>query len=152
VGCNLRFLKLITILIIISSCTRSASNATSTSDTVPTRTPVSTIPDVGTGAIVGRVENAHKIWPDKTIFVYVAQFYGEEGGEGAFVLEPTLFPQARVDANGYFQINNIPPRKYVLVIGPSAEAGLLVKDQRSTLIYEVIADQILEIGTFSLRP
>jgi len=147
-----RFVLFILLIVFLSSCTRSASNSTLSPKNDSVETPTSIVPDAGSGAIIGRFANAQAIWPDKPVFVYAAQFYGDEGGEGAFILEPTVFPRTRLDADGYFQINNVPPRKYVLIVGPSAEGGLLVEVENTTQVYEVVEDEVLDIGTISINP
>ena len=105
-----------------------------------------TTPDPGLGGIVGTITNAEQTWPDKKVSVFVATFYGDADGEGAFVLEPTVFPQAEIKSDGTFRIMNLPPGNYVLIIGPNAEMGLAVKEGGRVMIYEVLGDNVLEIG------
>jgi len=146
----LSILLFIILAFLLSCCTRSASQVTT--PMLPSNSPTPIVPERGMGAIMGRIANGDEFWPNKPIHIFAAQFYGDEGGEGAFVLEPTLFPSTEVDSRGYFQINNMPPRKYVLVVGPSAEGGVLIKVGEETQVYEVVRDMVTDIGTIFINP
>ena len=94
-------------------------------------------PEAGLGGIIGKIENAQVLWPDRPVFIYLAQFYGDQEGEGAFLLEPSIFPKAQLGSGGRFQAMNLPPMSYVLILGPNAESGLIIKENGRTAIYEV---------------
>jgi hypothetical protein len=149
---RLKILPVLFVVMLLLGCRKDNPQAIDNNGVDSGTTPTQVIPDSELGAIIGRVDNAHQIWPNKPIFVYAAQYYGDGSGDGSFLLEPNLFPKTRVEAGGYFQINNMPPRQYVLIIGPSAEGGLLVKGEEQVLVFNVIADQILEVGAISVNP
>lgn len=107
-------------------------------------------PAQGLGGLKGKLVNAQEIWPNRPLFIYTAQFYGEPEGEGAFILEPALFPSAELEQGGFFQINNIPPRRYVLIIGPNAESGLAIREGGIVAVFEVRANLVLDIGDLFL--
>jgi hypothetical protein len=122
-----------------------------TEGALPMSTPTPAALNTGMGGIKGRIDNLDQYWSSKAIFIFAAQFYGDSGGDGAFILEPTLFPKAMVDANGYFQISDIPPRKYILIVGPKPESGLMVKHTGTAVIYDVAEGELLDIGTIHLE-
>ena len=117
----------------------------------PMSTPTPAALSTGTGGIKGRIDNLEQYWSGKSIFIYAAQFYGDPEGDGAFILEPTLFPKAMVDANGFFQISDIPPRKYILIVGPKPESALMVKHAGTAVIYDVAEGELLDVGTIHLE-
>lgn len=113
-------------------------------------TPIPKTPDPGQGGMRGVVENAGELWPNRPVFIFVADFYGDPVGGGAFILEPSIFPKVQLSSEGYFQIMNIPPKEYVLIAGPIAEAGLVLRDTIGNQIFEVVEDQVLDLGSLTI--
>ena len=109
-------------------------------------------PSAGKGAISALVEGLKEQWPDiKVISVYAAPFYGDESGKGIYVLDPSLHPQSEVDGEGGFQLNNLTPGRYVLVVGPRADSGLVVEDDLGkTRVVLVKADEVVQLGVVKL--
>ena len=54
--------------------------------------------------------------------------------------------------SGIFQINNIKPGNYVLIVGPEPSLAKVIKDGNRPLIYEVMEGDILDIETIYLLP
>jgi hypothetical protein len=109
-------------------------------------------PAVGKGAISAQVEGLKELWPDvKVISVYAAPFYGDESGKGIYVLDPSLHPQGILDGGGGFQLNNLTPGRYVLVVGPRADSGLVAQDEQGEpWVVTVKADAVLQLGVVKL--
>jgi len=109
-------------------------------------------PSAGKGAISARVEGLKELWPDvQVISVYAAPFYGDESGKGIYVLDPSLHPQGDLDAEGGFQLNNLTPGRYVLVVGPQADSALVVQDEQGkTRVVTVKPDEVLQLGAVKL--
>jgi hypothetical protein len=114
--------------------------------------PTSPVPQKGTASITGRIVSQPGNWRGKEISVYAAPFYtGENESEGFFVLEPSIHPSAVVDFKGAFKVINVPPEKYVIVIGPRPEDAVAVQEGDQPRIFELSADQILDLGDLELR-
>jgi hypothetical protein len=109
-------------------------------------------PSGGKGAISAQVDGVKDQWPGvEVISAYAAPFYGDESGKGIYVLDPSLHPQSKLDGNGVFQLNNLTPGRYVLVIGPRADSGLVVQDdQGKTWVVTVKPDEVLQLGVVKL--
>lgn len=104
------------------------------------------------GSIRGRVAEAAAYWEGSSLLIFAAPFYGNSGQEGFYVLEPDLHPHAALAEDGSFSLQNVPPGEYVLVVGPSAEEGLLLVDaQGEVVIASVQAGTVLELGRLELK-
>jgi hypothetical protein len=111
------------------------------------------VPDSGQGGVSGQIEQAAKLWPEQPVIVYAATFQGDESSGGVYVLEPSLFPQTTVAADGTFQLNNLAPGQYVFVAGPTAEdARAVIDDKQKARVIAVKANQVLELGKLELAP
>jgi len=121
-----------------------------TKASLPTAPPVT--PSAGKGAISARVDGLKEMWPNaQVISIYAAPFYGDESGKGIYVLDPSLHPQTTLDGTGGFQLNNITPGLYVLVVGPAADNGQVVLDEQGkTRVVTVKADVVLQLGVVQL--
>jgi hypothetical protein len=107
-------------------------------------------PESGLGGIMGFVNNADLFWHGTRLTIYAAEFYGDSVDDGVFLLEPMLFPKSILSEEYFFQINNIPPKKYLLLVGPNPESALFVKEEGIPLIVEVYADQVVDIGSVEI--
>ena len=109
-------------------------------------------PSAGKGAISAQVNGLREQWPDvQVISVYAAPFYGDENGKGIYVLDPSLHPQSELDGEGSFQLNNLTPGRYVLVVGPRADSGVVVQDEQAkTRVVTVKPDEVLQLGVVKL--
>lgn len=105
-------------------------------------------PATGFGGIVGKVVNAAEIWPEKNVYVYAAEFYGSRE-DGVFLLEPTKFPKTQLGVDLLFEINDIPPKNYLLLVGPNPEAAIFIKESGEPIIVEVVIGQINNVGSVS---
>lgn len=114
--------------------------------------PTQPAPQAGTASITGRIVSQPGNWRGQEIRVYAAPFYsGDDEGEGFFVLEPSIHPSALVDYKGAFKVVGVPPEKYVIVIGPSPEKAVAVQEGDQPKIFELSADQVLDLGDLNLR-
>jgi hypothetical protein len=104
-------------------------------------------PEPGMGGIRGLIVASPPEWGGQEITVYLAAYYaGSEGQGGFFALEPSQAPQTSVTASGAFQMGNVPPRQYVVVIGPGPEEALAIQENAAPKVFEVIAGEILDLG------
>jgi hypothetical protein len=111
------------------------------------------VPESGQGGVTGQIEQAAKLWPEQPVTVYAATFQGDESSGGVYVLEPSLFPQTTVAADGSFQLNNLAPGQYVFVAGPDAEDARAVVDaKQQARVIEVKPNVVLELGKLELAP
>jgi len=105
-------------------------------------------PMPGKGSVSGVVANAKETWPDMNVlYIFAAPFSGDANGKGIYFLDPSVHPQAALEAGGSFQLTNLTPQRYVLVVGPRADTSLpLLDDQGKTRIIEVKAGELLQLG------
>ena len=116
-------------------------------------TPTLRRPQPGAGGVTGQAPEAPVIWPEEYLTVYAAPFQGDEQGQGFYVLEPFRHPSADVDASGFFQLSDVPPGRYFLVLGPSPEGALLIVDESyQARLIEIKANEVLQLGEVVLAP
>ncbi|HNS49549.1 MAG TPA: hypothetical protein PKO09_00010 [Anaerolineae bacterium] len=120
----------------------------------PLPTPVvlgALILEPGMGGAKGRIAASPAEWQGQQVTVFFATYY--EGGEtqgGFFVLEPSQAPSTLPDASGAFQIGALPPRKYVVVIGPDAEKALAIQEDARPKVFEIVAGEVTDLGSVRL--
>ncbi len=117
----------------------------------PVATPTTITPRQGLGGIRGTIQDANGIWGERTIHSFAARFYPTSPGNGFYVLEPALDPSVALEPDGLFQLNDLNPGSYVLVIGPTPEEGIAVRDQNQPKVVQVLADQITDLGVIELE-
>jgi hypothetical protein len=140
---RLIFLALVAVL--LAAC----AAPTPTQAPAPTFAPLT--PEPGTGAMTGKVNGTDALWPDDDVIIYAAPYASNNGGGGFYVLEPEKHPHAPVQKDGAFQINNMIPGEYVLVVGPEPAAARLVVDELDKpQIFTVKENEILQAGSLNL--
>ena len=108
-------------------------------------------PAAGTGILSGQIALSSGMWEESPLYVYAAAFYGDEQNRGFYMLDPTRDPAAEVGTDGLFELRDLKPQKYVLVVGPTAEQGKLVAaDDDQPRVFEVLADQVVQAGSLTL--
>lgn len=134
-------------LFVASACTE-APTTSNTPAPAPTATSLTLVK--GHGGIRGKIANASALWVGTIAYAYAAPFFPTEGNEGVYVLEPSIHPQAALDPDGTFQMNDVPAGAYVVVVGPSPDTGRAIMNQGKPAVFRVAADQITDLGSLSL--
>lgn len=120
----------------------------------PLATPVVLGPltlEPGMGGAKGQIASSPAEWQGQQIMVYFAAYYkGGENQGGFFVLEPSQAPSTLTDATGAFQIGALPPREYVVVIGPDVEKALAIQEDARPKVFEIVAGEVTDLGDVSL--
>ncbi|MHA2427313.1 MAG: hypothetical protein ACXADB_04745 [Candidatus Hermodarchaeia archaeon] len=135
----IRFISIFILFIILSGCGSFQNDQDSINESSPSF-------EEGSGKVIGQITNLEEIWPGRTIYIFAAIFYGEPDGEGSFILEPSTFPKTRVQDDGSFQIDNLPGRNYVFIVGPYAEAGLILGGKSSSSVIAVRDGEEINLG------
>lgn len=116
----------------------------------PTQEPVQLIPvtpAADKSAIVGVVRNSLGELPEGAK-VFVANFvWNEEKTVGVFYLDPGNPLMAPIAKSGAFQIADLAPGPYVLVIGVAPEKATPIMGERDqALVIETTAGQVTDLG------
>jgi hypothetical protein len=106
--------------------------------------------EVGNGSIVGVIRNIAEIFSEQELTIYTANVYGETEGEGFFLLDTAQTRTATIFPDGSFEILDVKPGRYVLVVGPQPESAKTVLDNGELLIVELNQSQDLNLGTVLL--
>lgn len=119
---------------------------------VPESQPTGAALLAGKGGVRGQSTEAGGLWPQaNVIYAFAAPFSGDAAGNGVYLLDPGMDPRAELDAGGYFQLNNLTPGRYVLVVGPTAENSRpLLNERQHTLVVQVEAGGWVELGPVEL--
>lgn len=153
-----RIVVMVAVAILLSACVPVVSVSPLPTPTnvavgpVPSAAPTPTQPPKpDTGLVVGQIASKPGTWSGKPLTAYAAPFKPTTAGNGFFILEPTIHPSATVNANGAFQIQDVPPDSYVIVIGPTPEEALAVQEGGQARVVEVKPNQQLDLGKIDLR-
>jgi len=128
-------------------------NACASSTPAPTALPTPTTiqPAEGKGGLRGKLLNTAEMWKNiKTIYVFAAEFHGDDQGKGVYFLEPSIHPYTIMDAYGVFQINDMPPGDYVLLAGPNPEEAITIKNDDVAEVFKVPEGEVIDIGEKTL--
>lgn len=99
----------------------------------------------GKGAVVGRVkiQGASR----ENIVVFLAPFYRVRAeGEGFYALEPSVHPHAALQEGSFFELANVDPGSYVMMIGTEPRGAFVVEQHAQPRIWEVPPDEVLDVG------
>jgi len=123
------------------------------SSPLPTAAPVPPLTlEANSGGAKGTVVAYPDDWAGKELYAYFAPFTpGERADEGFYILEPSIHPGTSVDSGGYFQLGDIPPGKYVVVVGPDVESSIPIRHQDRPRILEIVPGEVLDLGEVDLR-
>lgn len=120
-------------------------------DAIHPGAPTRISPAVGLGGIVGKIKDT-SLWQRKPVYVYAAPFFGDSEGKGIYALEPSLHPRTVLEAEGIFQLNNISPGAYVLVVGTNPQEAQPITKEGRPWIIRVFSDQVVDIGIVETEP
>lgn len=132
------------VFLVLAGCSTPAAN---TPPPAPTAPPLA----ADKGGMAGQVTNTAGVWEETPLYVYAAAFYGDDQKRGFYMLDPLRDPTAELSKDGLFQLSDLKPQKYVLVVGPTAEQGRLVVDEKGqTRIFTVTAGEVLTLGAVAI--
>lgn len=102
-------------------------------------------PQESKATITGRIVSEEG-YPISDVTIRIAEVYRQEE-EGAFVLDDAFSPGSTTDRYGFFAIENIEPKEYVIVVGdPRTQYDIVSKGSGEAHVWEVLQDQILDVG------
>jgi hypothetical protein len=136
----------------------SACSGTASPSTTPVSSPKtpSTLPQPKGEMInvTGEVEIPEGLWSEeRNLSVFAAPFSGDAAGNGIYLLDPAMHPRAPLNTAGFFQIGNLSPGRYVLVVGPSAERSKpILNENLKPAVIEIKAGEILNLGQVKINP
>jgi len=113
---------------------------------------LSTPTDTGNGSIGGTIENAEIVFPNQELNIYTANFYGDQYEDGFYYLDTGRVTTASINPDGSFQILNVPPGFYILVVGPKPESAKIIIEGSRAMVVEVNENQVIELGLVSISP
>lgn len=113
--------------------------------------PTQISPAAGLGGIIGKFQD-NVLWQEKQLYVYAAPFFGNADDQGIYVLDPSLHPKTKLEFDGMFQLNNLQPGAYVLVIGTRPEDARVIAKNGKPWVIRVSSGQVVDLGTVSAGP
>ena len=104
-------------------------------------------PESGKAMVFGNVSNPTNNQPYSQVQVQLAEAYDNELGETNFVLNTAQSPITFADDQGDFVFENIPPHRYVVVVGDVySNYKILLGPDQVTLVIDAKVDQKLDLG------
>jgi hypothetical protein len=129
---------------------RESSTPTPLADVTPEERATTVPPQLesGKGAIIGIVLKEDGTYPAENVKVFLASFFwNEEKTEGVFILDPDRATSVPISDQGAFRLVNIEPGNYVLVVGVTPEAAVVILgDRGQARVIEVNAGEVVDIG------
>lgn len=142
------YFGLVCLLIFVSSCTVNPSNLNSSGyEKQPTNIPL----ESNFGGIKGQISNVDN-WLDEAvaIFAFAAPYVGDPEDEGIFIYGGDFNKFGEINSDGYFQIANLEPGIYILLIGPDINNVTVYQNSNRAVKILVEADQYADVGSISL--
>ena len=134
-----------------ASAPTAAINSAATTESPAEPTPTMITPESGQGGLRLVSPNAKDFWNSSLpVHIWAAPFVEGENGKGIYVLEPSIHPSSELAPGGVFQINNVPPGKYVLIVGPVPETAVVVRKDGEPWVVEVKAGEVTDLGSITL--
>lgn len=134
--------------ILLASC--SSTSKKEVDEKLVFTTPTLVTLENGTGGLYGRVD-IPEFWQDYTLYAYAAPYLGDPEGEGIFILDDKLNKFNKINQDGNFQISNIPPGIYILVIGPDTETARAYRINQVAIKYTINANEYTSAGEIILN-
>ncbi len=78
--------------------------------------------------------------------VFAAPYLGDPEGEGIFVFEAIMENMTTINEDGFFQLPNLEPGFYILLIGPDVNQAEAYKDGNTAVKIEVFAGEYTDVG------
>lgn len=104
-------------------------------------------PESGKTTVFGNVSNPTNGQPYSQVQVQLAEAYDNEIGETNFVLNTAQSPITFADDQGDFVFENIPPHRYVVVVGDVySNYKILLGPDQVTMVIDAKVDQKLDLG------
>lgn len=150
-------------LTLVTGCSLSNSQTTSPISTpggtspLPSPSPPVSMPSpqvaLGKGAIIGVILNQDGTPFEGKVKVFLTPFYQHETDDwGIYVLDPNKATTVTLADSGAFQIVDIEPGDYVLVVGRTPETATLIPgDDGQAQVFEVKRDEITDVGIQLLK-
>jgi hypothetical protein len=120
-------------------------------------TPTAAAPGADVGAVRVVITNLKAFWPETspglpvTLWTAPVMEGGPPGGPSVYVLEPSIHPHGAIGPGNVLQVENVPPGKYVMVIGPTPEEAVPIRVDGEAQVYDVVAGQLLDLGAIALE-
>lgn len=108
-------------------------------------------PESGRATVFGNVSNPTNNQPYSQVPVQLAEAYDNDKGETNFVLNTAKSPITIADDQGDFVFENIPPHRYVVVVGDVfGNYKVLLGPDQVTLVIDAKSDEKLDLGALKV--
>jgi hypothetical protein len=134
---------LISLCIILVACAYNPNNGDSSKklNITPTFIQLSN----GLGGVIGFYDGFEQ-WEDETLQIFAAPYLGDPEGEGIFIFEAKMENAAYIEESGFFQIPELEPGLYILLIGPDINQAEAYQKGGNAIKVEVFAGEYTDVG------
>jgi hypothetical protein len=106
----------------------------------------------GGAAIIGNVNSGTGTFPAGVSVYLVPVYWNQQHTEAFYAVDASQAMSSSIYQNGYFQLLNMPPGDYVLVVGQSLEdAGIFADDRNQTRVFTVKPNEVLNVGEQTVK-
>lgn len=112
------------------------------------QSPVAEAPTDGTGKIVGRLVDPSINAPHASARIILGTVRAtDDGTDTVITMRELSSPQTRTDAQGYFQLDELMPGEYVLILWTPLGTKMLEDPINGSELYiDLMANQVAEVG------
>jgi hypothetical protein len=136
-----RILTIILISIVLISCTPQSNNPSTKLSPSPTVAKL----EQGLGGITGKVALPSE-WIEENVYAYAAPYVGDPEAEGIFILDKNSTTNSIISPGGHFQISNLNPGLYILLLGTSPNSARPHAKDGSAIKIEVLPNEYVDLG------
>lgn len=137
---------ILTIIIFLAFC---AACSTISNDTKEIQvTPTFIKLEDNLGGITGICQTKEMAETEQLI-VFAAQYLGDPESEGIFIFDKNMETSVPIDGSGFFQISNLSPGLYVLLIGSNIDNVEAYQKNGVAIKIEVVSGEYTDIGVIN---
>lgn len=142
-----KYYFLIILLIFLNSCSNEKNNTNLIPQII---VPTNVSLDEGTGGIIGELI-IPSYWKNEQIYAYAAPYLGDPDGEGIFILDDKVNKYSLVQVDSYFQIANIDPGIYILVVGPDTDSAKAYRQNGKAVKISISSGEFTDVGKVNIE-
>jgi hypothetical protein len=134
------------ISLILTLCSACSPNNDVPKEIEPTPTLVKLQDDLG--GITG-IYQTNEPSDTAQLFAFAAPYLGDPESEGVFIFSGNMEYSTPIDNSGFFQITNLSPGLYILLIGPNINEAEAYQQNEKAVKIEVFSGEYTDIGVIN---
>ena len=140
------FSSLLFSVLLFTLCTGCSQNVEASETIEVTPTLIALEDDLG--GITGIYQTKESA-ENEQLIVFTAQYLGDPESEGIFIYDKNMETAMPIDDSGFFQISNLSPGLYVLLIGSNIDNAQAYQQNGVAIKIEVVSGEYTDLGVIN---